>query len=120
MGPGVRRDDESLIWDDGELANDHRGQTGAAAAASPEMAIVRQARNDPDDALRGVMLRLLAVRDVRHRHAYHRLSLAVAAGSHLHAVYLCDFHWRCGRDPPQRPSLSDRDFGGDARHAAAD
>ncbi len=26
MGPGVRRDDESLIWDDGELADDHRGQ----------------------------------------------------------------------------------------------
>src|SRR5258705_5827986 len=61
------------------------------------MAIVRQARNDPDDALRGVVLRLLAVRDVRHRHAHHRPSLAVAAGSYFHAVYLCDFHWCCGR-----------------------
>src|ERR1700676_750093 len=69
MGPGVRGTTRDLILDDGELADDHRGQTGAAAAATPEMAIVRQARNDPDDALRGVVLRLLAVGDVRHRHA---------------------------------------------------
>ena len=73
-----------------------------------------------DDPLRRVVLRVFAVGDGRHRHADHRPSLAVAAGSHLHAVHLCDLHRRRGRYPPQRSSVSDRDLRGDARHAAAD
>src|SRR5438034_7560741 len=98
----------------------HRRQTGAAAAASPEMAIVRQARTDPDDPLRRLVFRLLAVGDGRHRHANHGPSLAVAAGGHFHAVHLCDFRRHCRRHPPQRSSLSDRDLRGVARHAAPD
>ena len=70
--------------------------------------------------LRRAVLRLLAVGDVRHRHPHHRPSLAVAAGSHLDAVHLCDLHRRGGRHPPQRSSVSDRDLRGAARHAAAD
>src|SRR3981081_1932078 len=62
--------------DDGEFADDHRRQTGAAAAASPEMAVVRQARTDPDDPPRGVVLRVFAIGHVRHRHAHTCPSLA--------------------------------------------
>ena len=67
-----------------------------------------------------VVFRFFAVGDGRHRHPHHRPSLAVAAGSNLHAVHLRDLHRRRGRHPPQRSSLSDRDLRGDARHAAAD
>jgi len=35
--------------------------------------------------------------------------LAVAAGSHFHAVHLCDLHRCGGRHPPQRSSVPDRD-----------
>ena len=80
----------------------------------------RPARTGPDDPVRRAVLRLLAVGDVRHRHPHHRPSLAVAAGSHVHAVHLRDLHRRRGRHPPQRSSLSDRDLRGAARHAAAD
>src|SRR5260370_42594545 len=74
MGPGVSRDDESLIWDDGEPDDVHRRQTGAATAASPEMAILRQARIDPDDRLRPFVFGLLAVGDGWHRHGRHALA----------------------------------------------
>src|SRR5665811_2097606 len=52
-------------------------------------------------------LYLTAVGDVRHRHADHRPSLAVVAGSHLDAVHLRNLHRCGGRHPAQRPSLSD-------------
>src|ERR1700722_8203697 len=87
QGPLFRMRPLSLPTVLGKPADDHRGQTGAAAAASPEMAVVRQARTGPDDHLRAVVLRLLAVGDVRYRHPHHRPSLAMAAGSHLHAVH---------------------------------
>src|SRR5258708_21097449 len=84
----------------GEVDHGHRRQTGAAAAASPEMAVARQARTGADDDLRGAVLRLLALGNVRHPHAHHRPSLAVAAGSHVDAVHLCDFYRRRRRHPP--------------------
>src|SRR6266576_6443156 len=54
---------QKCLDDDGELDDVHRRQTGAATAASPEMAIVRQARTDPDDPLWRVVPRFLAVGD---------------------------------------------------------
>src|ERR1700716_2717418 len=100
--------------DDGEFADDHRRQTGAAAAASPEMAVVRQARTDPDDPLRGPVFRLLSVGNGGYRHANHRPPLAVAAGSHVNTVHLRDFHRRRGCHPPQRSSVPDGDLRGAA------
>src|SRR5947208_1159116 len=98
----------------------HCRQTGAAAAASPEMAVVRQARTDPDDRVRRAVFWIFAVRHGRYRHADHRQPLAVAAGGHLDAVHLCDLHRCCGRHAAQRSSLSDGGLRGDAWHAAPD
>src|SRR4051794_6463576 len=102
------------------LTDGYRRQTGATAAASSEMAVVRPARTVPDDRLRCALLRIFAVGDGRHRHANHRSSLALAAGSHLYAVHLRDLHWCCGGHPPKRSSVSDGDLRSDARHAADD
>src|SRR5258708_30858884 len=85
---------------DGEFDHGHRRQTGAAAAASPEMAVARQARTGADDDLRGAVLRLLALGDVRHPPPHHPPSLAVAARSHGAAVYLCRFYPRPCPPPP--------------------
>jgi len=118
MGPGSRSL-RSLVRDDGEF-DGHCRQTGAATAASSEMAGVRSARTCPDDAVRRAVFRLLAVGDGRHRDADHRPSVAVAAGGHLHIVHLCDLPRRGRRYPPERSFVSDRDLRGDARHAATD
>src|SRR3569832_2179869 len=82
------------------------------------MAGVGPARTGPDDAVRGVVLRLLALGDRRYRDADHRPSLAVVAGGHLDAVHLCDLRRRCRGDPAQRSSVPDRNLGGDARCGA--
>src|SRR5258708_22905178 len=72
-------------------ADGHRRQTGAAAAASPEMAVARQARTGADDDLRGAVLRILALGNVPHPHAHHPPSLPVASGTPVAPFHLCDF-----------------------------
>src|SRR5580698_2405781 len=83
------------------------------------MARVRRARTRSNDAVRDIVVRLLDDRNLRHRHAQHRSSLAVASGSHVDVLHLRDFHRRRCRHAPQRSPLSDGAFGSDARHAAA-
>src|SRR5579872_6414982 len=84
------------------------------------MARTRLARACADDVVRHPMFRLLALSGLRYCHSHHWPSLAVVAGGHFNAVHLCDLHWRCGRDPPKRSSLSCGDLGRAARHAADD
>ena len=116
MGPCVRRDDDREC----EVNDVHCRQTGAATAASSEVARVRPARTVPDDRVRRIVFRILALGHGRYRHADPRQSMAMAAGGHLDAVRLCHLHRHRGRHAPQRSSLSDGGLRGDARHAAAD
>src|SRR5258708_12333523 len=83
------------------------------------MAFVRQARTDPDDRLRAIVLWLFVVGDVRHHHADHRSSLVVAAGSHVDVFHLRHLHRRGGGDPPQPSPLSDGNLPGVPRHPPA-
>src|SRR6185312_4394945 len=72
------------------------------------MAGARLARAPADGALRPGALRPFPVSMRGHRHARNRPGVAVAAGSHLDAVYLRHLHRLRRRHAPQRPPLPHR------------
>src|SRR4051794_41889139 len=99
MGPCVR-------WDDDKEYNDvHCRQTGAAAAASPEMAVVRQARTVLDDRVRHTVFWILAFGHGGYSPPEHPHPPAVGAGREPPAGFLFPLSPRPGARPPRQASF---------------